>query len=63
MAVWGGGLVGFFFAVLSLETLAQDLRKEIINLRRVNQFILFLSPVLPYPGPETGLVKDTGLVV
>jgi len=45
--------------VLSLETLAQGPRQKIMNLRRVNQFTLFLSPVVPYPGPETGLVKDT----
>ena len=43
----------------SLEPLAQDLRNEIMDLRLVNQFNLFLSPVLPYPGPETGLVEDT----
>jgi len=30
-----------------------------MNLRRVNQFTFFLSPVLPYPGPEIGLVEDT----
>jgi hypothetical protein len=52
----GGGGVGC--AVVSLETLAQDPRNEIMNLR-VNQFTLFLSPVLPYTGPETGLVEDT----
>jgi len=43
--------------VLSLETLAQDPRNEIMNWH-VNQFTLFLSPVLPYTGPETGLVEQ-----
>jgi hypothetical protein len=45
--------------MLNLETLAQDPRKEIMNLRRVNPFTLFLSPVLPYPRPDTGLVEDS----
>ena len=29
------------------------------DLRRVNQFTFFHSPVLPYPGPETCLVEDS----
>jgi hypothetical protein len=30
-----------------------------MDLRHVSQFTLFLSPVLPYLGPEIGLVEDT----
>ena len=45
--------------LFSLQPLAQDSRNRIMDLRRVNQFTPLPPPVLPYLGPETGLVKDT----
>jgi hypothetical protein len=43
----------------SLESLAQDPRNDIMDLGRVNQFTPLLSTVMPYPGPETGLIEYT----
>ena len=51
----GGG--AWLCSVESRNPSTQDPRNEIMNLR-VNQFSLFLSPVLHYTGPETGLVED-----
>jgi len=44
--------------VFSLGPLAQDPRKEIMDLRSVNHFTPLPYPVVPYLGPETGLVED-----
>jgi len=46
-------------ALFSLEPFAQDPRNEIMDMSRLNQFTPLLDPVLPRPGPATGLVEDT----
>jgi hypothetical protein len=46
-------------ALYNLVPRAWKLGVEVMDLRRVNLFTLFLSPVLPYLGPETFLLEDT----
>ena len=50
-------------AVFNLVTRAWKLGVEVMDLRRVNLFTPSLSPVLPYLGPETFLLEDTGFDV
>ena len=46
-------------AVFNLILRAWKLVVEAMDLRRVNLFTPFLSPVLSYLGPETFLLEDT----
>jgi hypothetical protein len=46
-------------AVFNLVPRAWKRGVEVMDLRRVNQFTPFLSPVLPYLWPETYLLENT----
>jgi hypothetical protein len=46
-------------AVFNLVPRSWKLGVEVMDLRRVNLFTPFLSPVLPYLGSETSLLEDT----
>jgi hypothetical protein len=46
-------------AVFNLVPRTWKLGVEVMDLRRVNLFTPFLSPVVPYLGPETFLLEDT----
>jgi hypothetical protein len=52
-------LVASLCAVFNLVPWAWKLGVEVMDLRRVNLFSPFLSPVLHYLGPETFLLEDT----
>ena len=46
-------------AVFNLEPRAWKLGVEVMDLRSVNLFTPFLSPILPYLKPQTFLLEDT----
>jgi hypothetical protein len=50
-------------AVYNPVARAWKLGVEVMDLRRINLFNPYLSPVLPYLGPETFLFEDTGFDV
>jgi len=52
-------LTVYYCAVFNLIPRAWKLGVEVMDLRCVNLFTPFLSPVLPYLGPETFLLEDT----